>query len=184
MLPRSQGWRNSAANAERAHIIADLSVHHVEGHVLRCGWVVERLVHDYGIDLRLLTFNRQGEVEAGEVVLQLKATDHLRPRSATRPIAFRLERSDLIVWLTELRPVILIVYDARKDVAYWLYVQSYFQRLKDFSLFTAGQTVTVQVPRTNVLTTAAVRKFARFRNQVIAQTRGVIYDEHAGRPLR
>ena len=26
----------------REHIITDLSVHHVEGHVLRCGWVVER----------------------------------------------------------------------------------------------------------------------------------------------
>ncbi len=167
----------------REHIIADLSVHHVEGHILRCGWVVERVVYDYGIDLRLLTFNRHGEVEAGEVVLQVKASDRLRLQRDTNTLPFRVERSDLILWLTELRPVILILYDARKDIAYWLYVQSYFGRLRDFSLFTAGKTVTVHVPAANVLTPAAVRKFARFRDRVVAQTKEVIHDEDAADPV-
>ena len=33
------------------HIIADLSVNHVERFVLRCGYTLERTVHDYGVDL-------------------------------------------------------------------------------------------------------------------------------------
>jgi len=32
----------------REHVIADLSVHHVEGLVLKCGFTVQRIVADYG----------------------------------------------------------------------------------------------------------------------------------------
>ena len=111
----------------REHVIADLSVHHVEGHVLRCGWVVERVAHDYGIDLELHTFDRSGQVQEGEVLLQIKATDRLRRRSGETPVSFRVDRRDVVRWRAELFPVILILFDARKDVAYWLYVQSYFR---------------------------------------------------------
>jgi hypothetical protein len=168
----------------REHIIADLSVHHIEGHVLRCGWVVERVAHDYGIDLELHTFDRSGQVQAGEILLQLKATDRLRVRPGATTVPFRVERSDLIRWLAEPFPVILIVYDARKDIASWLYVQSYFRRLKGFSLFTAGETVTIQLPVANIVTRTAVRKFARFRDFVVAQNRELIHDEDAPGPLR
>ena len=81
-------------------------------------------------------------------------------------------------------PVILIVYDARKDVAYWLYVQSYFRRQKGFNLFAAGTTVTVQLPSANLVTLAAVRKFARFRNRISAQVSEVTHDEDTTDPLR
>ena len=168
----------------RAHVIADLSVHHVEGHVLRCGWVVERTVHDYGIDLEVHTFDRTGQVQAGEILVQLKATDRLRIRGADAAFPFRIDRLDLVSWLAELSPVILIVYDARKDVAYWLYVQSYFQRLENFSLFTAGRMITVQIPTANVVTPAAMRRFGRFRDRVVAQQREVVHDEDASDPLR
>lgn len=168
----------------REHIIADLSIHHVEGHILRCGWIVERMAADYGIDLELVTFDRSGQVQAGSILLQLKATDRLRVRSGASTVSFRVERRDLVFWLAELLPVILIVYDARKNVAYWLYVQSYFRRLKEFSLFTAGQTVTIHIPTANVITQAAVRKFARFRDYVVVQNREVIHDEDAADPLR
>jgi hypothetical protein len=33
----------------REHVIADLSVNHVERMVLRCGWTVERVRRDYGL---------------------------------------------------------------------------------------------------------------------------------------
>jgi hypothetical protein len=168
----------------REHIIADLSVHHVEGHVLRCGWVVERIAHDYGIDLKMLTFDRSGQVQEGEVLLQVKATDRLRRRPAAESVPFRVARSDLISWRAERLPVILILYDARKDIAYWLYVQSYFHRLKGFNLFRAGETITVHIPLVNVVTPATVRKFARFRDLVVAQMQEVIHEEEAAHPLR
>ncbi len=168
----------------REHIVADLSVHHVEGHVLRCGWVVERMAHDYGIDLELFTFSRAGEQENDSIRLQVKAADRLRRRRGATTFAFRVERSHLVHWLAEVRPVILIVYDARKDVAFWLYVQSYFGRLKRFNLFAAGQTVTVRITSANVVSIAAVRRFARFRDRIVAQTSEVIHDENADDSLR
>jgi hypothetical protein len=161
----------------REHVIADLSVNHVERHALLCGFVAERLTHDYGIDLELLTFDKKGEVEEGKILLQLKASDRLAigPNQATFP--FRIERRDLVLWLAQPMPVILVVYAARKDVAYWLYVQSYFRRLKGFNLFTVGRSVTVQVPVGNVISTSAMRRFGRFRNRVLEQMRKVIHDE-------
>src|SRR5262249_11878640 len=129
----------------REHILEDLSVHHVEGHVLRCGWVVERTLHDYGIDLELHTFDRSGQVQAGDVLLQVKATQRLRLRGSATFFSFRIDRSDLILWLSEVCPVILVIYEGRRDVAYWLYVQSYIRRLKGFNLFAAKETVTLHI---------------------------------------
>src|SRR5437773_412703 len=74
-------------------------------------------------------------------------------------------------------------------VARWLavksvYVQSYFRRLKGFSLFTVGETITIQLPIANIVMRTAVRKFARFRDYVVAQNRELIHDEDASGPLR
>ena len=50
----------------------------MERYALLCGYSVERRVHDYGIDLVILTYDPQGNVENGEILVQLKATDHPR----------------------------------------------------------------------------------------------------------
>jgi hypothetical protein len=87
-------------------------------------------------------------------------------------------------WLAELFPVILIVYDARKEIGYWLYVQSYFRQLPGFNLFAAGETITVRIPVANVLSSSAVRQFGRFRAQVAAQIRRVTHAQDASGPVR
>jgi hypothetical protein len=161
----------------REHIIADLSVNHVERHVLKCGFVVERSVHDYGIDLQVVTFSKTGEVQEGFILVQLKASDHLRIRPDQTTFAFRIERSDLVTWLKQPAPVILVVYDARKEVAYWLYIQSHYQKLPTFQLFAQGKKVTVRIPTKNVVNTAAVKKFARFRDRLLQQTEDLEHDD-------
>jgi hypothetical protein len=161
----------------REHVIADLSVNHVERQALLCGYTIERMTHDYGIDLELFTFNKKGEIEEGKILLQLKASDRLRLRPRQETFTFRIERRDLVLWLAEPMPVIVIVYDARKDVSYWFYVQSHFREREEFSLFRAGKTVTVPVATANVVGPAAIRKFARFRNRVLEQMREVVHDE-------
>ena len=80
----------------REHVIADLSVHHVEGFVLRCGWTTERSSHDYGIDLYMETYNADGEVENGRVTFQLKATDSLKRSADGTVIRLRLQWRDLL----------------------------------------------------------------------------------------
>jgi hypothetical protein len=168
----------------REHIIADLSVNHVERQCLLCGFTCERIWRDYGLDLEVTTFTKKGEVEEGKILIQLKASDRLRLRPEQATFPFRIERSDLVYWLAQPMPVILIVYDARKNVGYWLYVQSYFRKRTDFNLFAAGKTVTVQVATTNVVDTAAVRKFARCRNRILEQSREVVHDEDQIDPIR
>jgi len=161
----------------REHVIADLSVNHVERHALLAGYVVERMIHDYGIDLELFTFSRDGEIEGGAIPLQLKATDGLRLKPGQATFGFRMERKDLARWLAEPMPVILIVFAVRKEIAYWLYVQHYFRQQKGFNIFAAGKTMTVSMPTANVVTPAAMRRFARFRDRVVEQMIEVTHGE-------
>ncbi len=111
----------------REHVIADLSANFVERQALLCGYSVERILHDYGIDLLLATYDRSGEYENGEIRVQLKATDHLKLPTGGQYVPVRVAREDLHHWLGELMPVILVVYDGRANVDYWLYVQGYFE---------------------------------------------------------
>jgi hypothetical protein len=161
----------------REHVIADLSVNHVERQVLLCGFSVERIEHDYGIDLILFTYDAEGEIENGEVWLQIKATDRLKMKATQSLVSFRIARTDLRTWLHEPMPVILVVYDAGLEVAYWLYVQAYFEGRAGFDIKKAAATLTVNIPTRQVLNPATVRRFAAFRNNVLAQTRGGIHHE-------
>lgn len=161
----------------REHVLADLSAHHVEGHVLRCGFSVERVEHDYGIDLILFTYDREGECEPGNVFLQLKATDRLKVAAGGQRIAFRIDRADLLTWLEQTMPVILIVYDGKTDVAYWLYVQAYFEKQTDFVPAKVGEQVTVHVPKANAVNEAAIRRFSQFRERICRQARKVVRHE-------
>lgn len=167
----------------REHVLEDLSINHVERQILLCGWLVERILHDYGLDLELYTFDKGGEVHDGWISLQLKASGRLTIRSGAATFPFRIDQRDLVYWLANPLPVILIVYDGRREIAYWLYVQSYFAKWKSFSLFTAGATVTVQVPTANVINPSAVRRFARFRDHILKQLNEVDHDEDASDPL-
>lgn len=79
----------------REHIIADLSVNHVERYVFLCGYSVERMEYNYGFDLVIFTYNTNGEIENGQIYVQLKATDSLKVLAGQETIAFPIARSDL-----------------------------------------------------------------------------------------
>ncbi len=147
----------------REHIISDLSVNYFERQSLLCGFSVERVTHDYGYDLFLFTYNAEGEIDNGDIRVQLKATDNLPSPKPDGTFPFLVSRSDLVLWLNELMPVILSIYDAQADTAYWLYIQQYFHQIAEFNFFAVGQTVTVHVPLTNVLEPEAVKKFTVFQ---------------------
>jgi hypothetical protein len=159
----------------REHVIADLSANHVERYALLCGFSVERIRLDYGIDLIVHTYSGAGEVENGRILFQLKATDRLRLSSEGRAVSCRLERADLSHWLREPMPVILALYDARASMAYWLYVQAYFERQVGFDLSRAGTQVTVTIPCANVLDRKAMRRIARHKQVILTQLKGRIH---------
>jgi len=154
----------------RAHIIADLSINHVEKWVLQCGWTVQRFSPDYGLDLLMTTFDRRGEIENGDVRLQIKATDSIKELAKDKVIALRLEWRDMVYWLNEPLPVILVLYDAKSDRAWWLHLN---ETLRGEGRKVAKRAnLTVSFPLANVLDTKAVRRFRKLRNVALARARG------------
>jgi hypothetical protein len=171
-MPPRKPPRPTRKRRTREHVIADLGVHHVEGPILRVGFTAERMVHDYGVDLFMTTYKADGEIENDYVLFQLKATDHLKWSADHSAIRFRLDRVDLDWWLAETFPVILVVYDAQADVAYWLYVQAHFERMKK-RLPSRTKSVTVHISAENVVHETAIRTFAAAKAAIQARTRGV-----------
>jgi hypothetical protein len=111
----------------REHIIADLSVHHVEGLALKCGYFAQRVVADYGFDLQLDTCNEAGEIDSDPVRLQLKTSDGLRQYELAREdvFSFPVSAKDYRMRTAAVLPTFFILYDAQLGEAYWLHVQEY-----------------------------------------------------------
>ena len=74
--------------------------------------------------------------------------------------------------LNEPLPVILVVYDAKSDRAWWLYLQETLREERSKPRSNTAETLTVRVPLTNVLNAAAVRQFRKIRDAALARTRG------------
>jgi hypothetical protein len=89
-------------------------------------------------------------------------------RNEGQTVAFVVQRADLDYWLGERLPVMLIVYDASTDTAYWLHVQEYFREQGGFDLTMVGETITVYLNLSDVVNTDAMRQFARRKAAVLA----------------
>jgi hypothetical protein len=98
----------------------------VERFILEAGHTIHRLQQDYGYDLQLTTYDEAGYMEPGIVYLQLKAAESLVLTGAHH--VFDLDLRDYHLWIRELFPVILILFDVSRRRAYWLHVQAYFQQ--------------------------------------------------------
>lgn len=159
----------------REHVIADLSVNHVEYHALKAGCSVEVFRHDYGIDLTVATYDRRGQLEPGYLLLQLKATDRPRLTRGGKAFGQWVAKKDLRAWMREPMPVILVLYDARHEKAYWLYIQQYFEErpISEFAAIRNG--TTIHVPLKNVVSSATFKTFADFRSRLLGQVQGVIH---------
>jgi hypothetical protein len=128
----------------RQHVIADQSVHYVEGFILDEGHTAQRLERDYGYDLLLFTYDEQGYVEPGILFLQLKAAELL---TAVGPDhVFDLDIRDYNLWMLEEMPVILVLFDAPRRRATWLPVQRYFREDVARRPKKGAKTVRVRVP--------------------------------------
>jgi len=158
----------------RAHQIADLSTNHVERFAILAGFSVERIEHDYGYDLNIYTHDKNGEIENGYFFMQLKASDDPSYLKDGKHVTFDVEKADLEEWLSEPFPVLLVLYDAKKEVAYWLYVQRYFESINGFKIDDVKVTYTVRLLIANIVDVGAMRQFAGFKDQVLSQIEGVI----------
>jgi hypothetical protein len=158
----------------REHVLADLSINHVERQILLCAFAVNRMHTDYGIDLLMLTYTPGGEVENGHVLFQVKATDSLQPLKEGTSIAVRIEVADLKLWQDEWMPVILAVYDGQKNRAYWLYMQEYIEQrnVSGEDVLADQHRVTVRIPVKNRLNRSAIERFAKLRQRHVDMLKG------------
>jgi hypothetical protein len=157
------------------HVLADLSANYVEKQALLCGFAAERVRLNYGIDLIVQTFNRRGEVEGSRILFQLKATDRIKVLAGGSAVSCRTERADLAHWLEEPLLVVLVLYDAKADVGYWILVRHYFAGLEGFDLARCGERVSVSIPQGNVLDRKAMRYLAREKNRLRGEVERFAY---------
>ena len=113
----------------REHIIEDLGINHVERQVFYAGYTFYRYSNnDYGYDAMFTTFNENGEVENLEMKIQLKSTDNIKQSSDGNFFVFDAEKRDLELWCRSDYPMFLLLYDAQKEIAYYVDIHEYFQK--------------------------------------------------------
>ena len=156
----------------RQHVIADLGVNHVERQALLCGFSVERMRSDYGVDLAVFTYDRHGRVENGCLLLQVKATEHAQWIKRGTLLRFRVDGRDVARWLAELMPVALIIFDVVANRMSSLYLQQYFAR---HGAARTSKTNVVHFRRRNRLTPSAMRELARQRDLLLARLAPAIH---------
>lgn len=150
----------------REHLIATYSANHAEIQVLEAGYLLERIEHDYGIDGLIWTFDKNGGVENGEVKLQLKATDHLKMDRSQAHVLFDVSIRDVAYWRMEPMPVLLLVYDAKQRIAYWVHIQAYWEEFGRNTLLTQ-QSWRVKIPKSNIFNPEVVEYFRKEKNSVL-----------------
>ena len=85
-------------------------------------YAVDR-THDFGLDLAVGTFDQQGFLESGVVWFRMKATDHLKTSKDGKAVLATVDRRDVLAWIEEANPIILVIYGTATDCAYWLVIQ-------------------------------------------------------------
>jgi len=161
----------------RDHVIGDLGVNHVERIVLQCGYSMECVRHDYGTDAIVFTYSNTGEIRNGDIRIQVRATRDLKVLQQGANISLPVEVRHIHHWLNEIHPFFLVLYDASRDEAYWVYIQRVFTRpeWKERLENATSGTLNVHIPTGNRLNEGAVRQFSEFLNRILNQVEGVIW---------
>jgi hypothetical protein len=157
----------------REHIIADLSLVHVQFFIATAGFTSEATTKDYGYDLAVNTFDGDGLIEPGSILIQLKASESLKPHSDNTSYSFDLDVRDYNLWIKELNPVFLILFEASSTRAYWLYLQQYAAQSMNRKPRAGAKTVRVKIPRGNRVRTNFFRHARRLKERVFAKLVGL-----------
>ncbi len=153
------------------HVIADLSVHFVERFILEEGHTSQRLGADYGYDLILWTFDKQGYPEPGSVYFQFKARQTLV--EVKGGFVYSLEVRDYNLWMWERTPVILILFDATRRRAYWVCVQQYFHDHPDRGPIKGAKTIQIRVSKRQRVGLAAIRTIRELKERAQSPYLGI-----------
>lgn len=144
-----------------------MGINYLERQVLRRGHQLQRPgLREYGCDAAMLHFSEDGQIEDGEVRFQVKATDSLSLVDDGRNAVCRIETAHIRHWYWQLYPFVLVLFDARKERAYWLHIQAEVDQRNDL-LSPRRKTVSLRLPVSNTL---SVRAIDRFRTMSLNQS--------------
>ena len=146
-------------------MIADQSVNYIERFLIDEGHTAQRLEKDYGYDLILFTFDEQGYVEPGLVYLQLEASETLEPSGPV--YVFDLDIRDYNLWMMDRMPVVLVLFEASRRRAYWLYIQDYFHSDPAHRPKAGAKTVRVRVPARQTVNRQAAARMRRLKQAAL-----------------
>ncbi len=118
------------------------------------------------------TFDEQGYLEPGLVYLQLKASEALAVSGTDH--VFDLAVQDYNLWMDEKMPVFLVLFDASRRRACWLYVQRYFAADSSRQPKRGAKTVRARAPIRQVLNRRAVARMRALKQAVLDQLQGAI----------
>ena len=158
----------------REHVIATQSVAYIEKFIFAAGHTAERFLSDYGYDLNMFTYNAQGHLEPGNILIQLKATSNLKLLRDGRTIFFSVEWGDIALWREELMPVILVVHDVAHETAFWVYMQQFCEASPQMRNYFGSGTVTIHLSTGNMVNELAIEKFRQFKRAIFDQTKGKV----------
>jgi hypothetical protein len=127
--------------------------------------------HDYGIDMSLHSFDDHGEVEQGEIGIQIKATDRPKFVAGRKAVAVRVERRDLWAWLESHTPVLLILYDAGAERAHWILIEEYLEDRRELLVGPGTGRVTVHLPVESVFNVGAVHRLVQQKRRAMPRLR-------------
>jgi hypothetical protein len=148
----------------RAHIIEDLGFNHVERQVLLAGYTVERIRYDYGHDGYIQTFNDNGEIEPGSILMQLKSTDKIKlSEKKENSIIFDLSIRDLELWLSGREMMLLLIHDAQLERTFFVELKDYFRQNRE-ALQNVHKFVRIFIPFKNVFNHTILKKIRATKN--------------------
>jgi Domain of unknown function (DUF4365) len=142
----------------RHHVIEDLGFNHIERQILYAGFTIQRNTHnDYGYDGLVYTFNEQGEINPFNFHIQLKSTDNIQELKKKTTISFDLSKRDLELWLLSTTKLLVVLYDAQAEIAYFIDLQEYFKE-NGLSLNTIRKYFRVNIPLANLFNTHNIKQ--------------------------
>ena len=161
----------------REHIIASQSHNYIEKFFIDKGHTVARPPEDYGTDVLVNTFDKDGYAENGDIRLQLKGRRSFTYTKDGSQIRFRIEAKHYDLWLNEPGPIFLVLYDASNAVAYYLYLQEYLTGAGRRRPKPNATWMTVHVPVANRFTEATVDYMRERKAAILNQIRGRVRHE-------
>ena len=147
----------------RQHCIEDLGFNYIERQILYAGCTMQKYSYDYGYDALINTYNENGEYENSIIQIQLKSSDNIKFSEKKEAIAFDLSKRDLALWLYSIMPVVLILYDAEKEVAYWLDLLDYFRKNRE-TLKKVTKFVRIYIPIENEFSIETVKTLRQLKS--------------------